>query len=87
MMIIYVTTILDIQISIHCANTLTISVTARSGGHSFEGYRIGGKNGIMVIDVKEFNQITINSEMKTAGFGIVIRKYGMSSDNIISAEM
>ncbi|CAG8783847.1 8672_t:CDS:1, partial [Racocetra fulgida] len=54
--IIYVTNILDIQLSIYCANTLKIPVTARSGGHSFEEYGNGGRNGVMVIDVKEFNQ-------------------------------
>ncbi|CAG8561690.1 8737_t:CDS:2, partial [Scutellospora calospora] len=124
--VIYVTKVSDIQISINCANALNISVTARSGGHSFEAYGNGGRNGVMVIDVKELNQITINNETNTAiigtgnrlgpiyytlyqagfllpagscpnvgigghatggGFGTVSRKYGMSSDNIISAEM
>ncbi|RIB21786.1 berberine and berberine like-domain-containing protein [Gigaspora rosea] len=67
--IIYVTKISDIQKSIHCANTLNITVVPRSGGHSFEEYGIGGKNGVMVIDVKEFNQITINVETNTAIIG------------------
>ncbi|RIB13787.1 Glucooligosaccharide oxidase [Gigaspora rosea] len=67
--IIYVTKISDIQRSIHCANTLNITVVPRSGGHSFEEYGIGGKNGVMVIDVKEFNQITINVETNTAIIG------------------
>ncbi|CAG8511838.1 17027_t:CDS:2 [Racocetra persica] len=124
--IIYVTNILDIQLSIYCANTLKIPVTARSGGHSFEEYGNGGRNGVMVIDVKEFNQVSIDKETNTAiigagnrlihiyrklnqagflfpagtcllvgiggyatggGYGFVARKYGMSSDNVISAEM
>ncbi|CAG8837781.1 13220_t:CDS:1, partial [Cetraspora pellucida] len=67
--IVYVTNILDIQLSIYCANTLNISVTARSGGHSFEEYGNGGRNGVMVIDVKEFNQVTINNETNTAIIG------------------
>ncbi|KAF0476756.1 FAD-binding domain-containing protein [Gigaspora margarita] len=124
--VIYATTISDIQKSIHCANTLNISATARSGGHSFEEYGNGGKNGVMVIDVQEFKQIDINFETKTAiigvgnrlgeiyhklnkfgylisagecinvglgghatggGFGWTGRKYGLASDNIVSAEM
>ncbi|CAG8523441.1 2846_t:CDS:2, partial [Dentiscutata heterogama] len=124
--VVYVAEILDIQKSIHCANSLNISVVARSGGHSFEGYGDGGKNGAMVIDVQGFNQIDINTETKTVvigtgnrlgpvyyklyqagflipagscanvgigghatggGFGVVARKYGLASDNIISAEM
>ncbi|KAF0431404.1 FAD-binding domain-containing protein [Gigaspora margarita] len=125
--VIYVTTISDIQKSIHCANTLNISVTARSGGHSYEEYGNGGRSGVMVIDVQEFNQININFETKKTavigtgnrlgtiyynlykagfllpagyclnvgigghatggGYGMVGRKYGMASDNIVSAEM
>ncbi|CAG8799240.1 21673_t:CDS:2, partial [Cetraspora pellucida] len=124
--IIYVTKILDIQISLYCANALNIPATARSGGHSYEEYGNGGRNGVMVIDVQKFNQIIINKETKTVvigtgnrlgpiyynlnkagflipggscpnvgigghatggGFGFVARKYGLSSDSIISAEM
>ncbi|CAG8536113.1 10374_t:CDS:2 [Gigaspora margarita] len=68
--VIYATTISDIQKSIHCANTLNISATARSGGHSFEEYGNGGKNGVMVIDVQEFKHIDINFETKTAIIGV-----------------
>ncbi|CAG8587210.1 5130_t:CDS:2, partial [Diversispora eburnea] len=120
--IIYVDNERDVATSIKCAKTLGIGITARSGGHSYESYGTGGKDGVIVVDVTNLNQILIDSNKKTAiigagqrlgpiyfalsekGFlipagtcpsvgiaghalGGVRRKFGLTSDNVISIQI
>lgn len=67
--IIYVANVKDVQISVNCATKLKIGITARSGGHSYEKYSTGGRDGVIVVDVMNLNSTTINSENKTAVIG------------------
>ncbi|CAG8565371.1 15160_t:CDS:2, partial [Acaulospora colombiana] len=124
--IVYITDVSDIQEVVNCGNTLGIPVVARSGGHSFEDYSLGGRDGVLVVDLKNLDQITIDASAHTAvigtgnrigkiyytlneagfliaagscpsvgiggqstggGYGFIGPKYGMASDNILSAEM
>ncbi|CAG8486577.1 15920_t:CDS:2 [Acaulospora colombiana] len=66
---IYISSAEDIQESINCANQLDIPVVARSGGHSYEDYSLGGRDGVLVIDVRELNQVTVDPESQTAVIG------------------
>ncbi|CAG8550120.1 6162_t:CDS:2 [Acaulospora colombiana] len=67
--IVYASSTNDVQISVKCATTLKIGVTARSGGHSYENYCLGGRNGILVVDMTDLNNINIDSKKKTAVIG------------------
>lgn len=68
--IIYVNNTKDIQEVVNCGNLLNITVVARSGGHSFEDYSLGGRDGVLVVDLKNFNKITIDSTAHTAVVGV-----------------
>ncbi|KAI5826540.1 FAD-binding domain-containing protein [Schizophyllum commune Tattone D] len=46
-----------------------IDVTARSGGHSYVAGGLGGKNGTLVVDTKNFNTIKIDEEANTVEVG------------------
>ncbi|CAG8501720.1 3162_t:CDS:2, partial [Acaulospora morrowiae] len=67
--VVYVTDVSDIQEVVNCGNKLGISVVARSGGHSFEDYSLGGKDGALVVDLKNLNQISIDPIAHTAVIG------------------
>ncbi|KAF0334033.1 FAD-binding domain-containing protein [Gigaspora margarita] len=58
--------ILDIQNTIKCGVKLNYPVVARSGGHSFESYSLGDKDCYLVIDLVNFNKVTINITSQTA---------------------
>ncbi|CAG8696017.1 12107_t:CDS:2, partial [Dentiscutata heterogama] len=64
--IVYAIDIDDVKNTVNCANSLNLTITARSGGHSYEKY---GTFGNVVVDVTKLNQIKINDEAKTAVIG------------------
>ncbi|KAF9439144.1 hypothetical protein BGZ76_010737 [Entomortierella beljakovae] len=61
----------DVQVAVKCAKAANVAVTPRSGGHSFEGYCVGGQNGALVLDLGALN--TVNVEGSTAKVGAGIR--------------
>ncbi|CAG8475906.1 7963_t:CDS:2 [Acaulospora morrowiae] len=67
--IVYAANVADVQESVNCGNQLGISVVARSGGHSYEDYSLGGRNGVLVVDVANFDQIVVDEESQTAVVG------------------
>ncbi|CAG8601657.1 8944_t:CDS:2 [Racocetra persica] len=114
----------DVSIAIQCGKNF--SIVARSGGHSFESYSIGSENCTLVVDLINFNEISIDEiaetvvvgagnrlgtlyyELNNSGFafpsgscvdvgvggiilgggeGLLARKFGMSSDNILDAKI
>ncbi|CAG8847102.1 14041_t:CDS:2, partial [Gigaspora margarita] len=116
----------DVQSAIQCAAELNIPTVARSGGHSYEGYSLGGKDCSLVISLVNFNNITIDTISQTAvigtgislqplyykvqehmfafpggtcpdagvgglmmggGMGFLSHRFGMSSDNILDAQI
>ncbi|KAG0055563.1 hypothetical protein BGZ83_008174 [Gryganskiella cystojenkinii] len=52
-----------------CAVLHNVSIAPRSGGHSFEGYSGGGKNGSLVIDLNLFQQFVIDHDTGIATVG------------------
>ena len=46
-----------------------MDITARSGGHSYEKYSLGGRNNVLVVDLTNINHIEIDSNAKTAKIG------------------
>ncbi|KAG0346827.1 hypothetical protein BG004_000748 [Podila humilis] len=110
--------------AIQCAALFNVAVAPRGGGHSFEGYCEGGKDGALVIDVNNFQQFSVDHNTAIAtigagtrlgpmysrlwysgnymipagvcpsvgvsghalggGVGVLARKYGMLTQNIVS---
>ncbi|CAO3568871.1 unnamed protein product [Mortierella alpina] len=58
----------NVAAAIRCAAAYGVSVAPRSGGHSYEGYSVGGKDGSLVIDLKHFQQFSVDS---TSGVAII----------------
>ncbi|KAF7523151.1 hypothetical protein G7054_g11872 [Neopestalotiopsis clavispora] len=48
--------------AVACAGQNEISVQARSGGHSYASYGLGGVDGAMIVDLQNFNSVTMASE-------------------------
>ncbi|CAG8595662.1 411_t:CDS:2 [Ambispora gerdemannii] len=67
--LVYASDIADVQKAVKCAATSKLNVAPRSGGHSYESYSLGGKDGALVIDLGGLNQITIDDAAKTARIG------------------
>ncbi|RIB20231.1 Glucooligosaccharide oxidase [Gigaspora rosea] len=64
--IVYTKTVTDVQLSVYCASSLNMSISARSGGHSYEKYSSAGA---IVVDITNLNKIDINSTANTAVIG------------------
>ncbi|KAF8988419.1 glucooligosaccharide oxidase [Cyathus striatus] len=46
-----------------------LRVVARSGGHSYIANGLGGQNNVVVVDMKNFNTVTVDSSTSTAVIG------------------
>jgi FAD/FMN-containing dehydrogenase len=66
----------DVQASVKCAYNAGIKVTVKSGGHSYGAY---GLDGSMVIDMLEFQNVTVDSTTNIASVGAGIRLGNMAS--------
>ena len=53
----------------HFTNSRICIVNARSGGHSYAGYGLGGVNGHLVIDLLKIKDIVVDQETGTAVVG------------------
>ncbi|KAF8985098.1 hypothetical protein BGZ46_005881 [Entomortierella lignicola] len=60
----------DVQTAVRCAKNSNIPVAPRSGGHSYEGYSIGGQNGSLVIDLSALSSVTVQGNQAIVGGGI-----------------
>ncbi|KAG0229210.1 hypothetical protein BGW41_003150 [Actinomortierella wolfii] len=59
----------DVAAAIQCATAFNVSIAPRSGGHSFEGYCGGGRNGSLVIDLSNFQQFSLDESTGIATVG------------------
>jgi hypothetical protein len=50
----------DVTNSILCAVQAGLTVQAKGGGHSYASYSTGGKNGSLIIEMQNFNSITVD---------------------------
>lgn len=48
--------------AVACAGQNDIHVQARSGGHSYASYGLGGTDGAMIVDLQNFNNVTMESD-------------------------
>ncbi|KAJ2975158.1 hypothetical protein NQ176_g5673 [Zarea fungicola] len=59
----------DAAAAIKCAATNGVAIAPRSGGHSYEGYSEGGRDGALVIDLDQFMQFSIDNNTGIATIG------------------
>ncbi|KAK2594478.1 hypothetical protein QQS21_007825 [Conoideocrella luteorostrata] len=59
----------DAAAAIKCAAASKVAVAPRSGGHSYEGYSIGGRDGALVIDLNLLQHFAVNKETRVATIG------------------
>jgi hypothetical protein len=52
-----------------CASTNGVKVSARSGGHSYAAYGLGGQDGNLIIDLRNMTEITLNTTDNTVVSG------------------
>jgi len=52
------TSVADVQVAVKCGASTQTPVVARSGGHSYAAYGLGGQDGSLVIDLSALKNIT-----------------------------
>ena len=55
-------TVRHVQDAVVCANQNGAKVQAKSGGHSYASYSSGGQNGSVIINLENFQEITLNDQ-------------------------
>ncbi|KAF9113993.1 hypothetical protein BGX27_000386 [Mortierella sp. AM989] len=64
----------DVQTAVKCAKLANFAVTPRSGGHSFEGYCIGGQDGALVLDLAGLSSVKVSGSKAKVGAGVRLGK-------------
>jgi hypothetical protein len=62
-------TVEDVQNAVKCGVQSKIRVTAKSGGHSYAAHGLGGEDGHLVVDMRQFNSVTVDAAAHTAVIG------------------
>lgn len=62
----YRTTVEQVQTVVTCGASLGLPVVARSGGHSYAGYGLGGVDGALVCDLSELKDIQLDGQGSVA---------------------
>jgi len=70
----------EVSIAVQCARIYKVKVAARSGGHSYGGYNLGGKDGSLVIDLLNFHQIKVNEDTGVAEVGPAARVGNLATE-------
>ncbi|KAF9926179.1 hypothetical protein FBU30_004180 [Linnemannia zychae] len=68
--IVMATSAADVQTAVKCAKASNVAVAPRSGGHSFEGYSIGGQDGSLVLDITGMSSVVVTGNKAKVGSGI-----------------
>jgi FAD/FMN-containing dehydrogenase len=62
-------TVQDVQNAVTCGAKNGVQVTAKSGGHSYGSHGLGGENGHLIVDMRNFNSVTVDQAAQTAVIG------------------
>lgn len=60
------TTVAHIQAAVSCAAKVGVKVNAKSGGHSYASFGLGGENGHLVVQLDRMNQVTYDKTSQIA---------------------
>ncbi|KAJ7535686.1 hypothetical protein O6H91_12G042700 [Diphasiastrum complanatum] len=66
---VFPTTVAQVQNAVGCAEQLGIGISPRGGGHSYEDYSLGGRDGVIVVDMTGFTDISYNKAAGTVRVG------------------
>ncbi|GAA6064225.1 hypothetical protein JCM10212_000372 [Sporobolomyces blumeae] len=64
--LIHPTTPAQIGSALQCASAASVPVSARSGGHSYASYGLGGTDGALVVDLSKFKSISVDGQGKAS---------------------
>ena len=59
----------QVQAAVRCATKYGVKVNPRSGGHSYASHSIGGEDGHLVVDLKYFNSVKLDTKTNVATVG------------------
>jgi hypothetical protein len=62
-------TVGHIQSAVGCAVQLGLSISPKSGGHSYASHGLGGEDGHLMVDLKYWNNISLNTTTGVATIG------------------
>jgi FAD/FMN-containing dehydrogenase len=62
-------TVKHVQDAVACGVKNGVLVTAKSGGHSYGAHGLGGEDGHLIIDVRQFKNVTVDQKAHTAVVG------------------
>lgn len=63
------TTVKHVQDAVACGAANNVQVTAKSGGHSYGSHGLGGEDGHLIVDMRNFNSVTVDQGAQTAVIG------------------
>jgi FAD/FMN-containing dehydrogenase len=63
------TTVKHVQDAVACGAANGILVTAKSGGHSYASHGLGGEDGHLIVDMRTFNNVSLDASGDTATIG------------------
>jgi FAD binding domain len=72
------TTPQQVSDSVTCAAAAGAKVQAKSGGHSYASFSSGGQDGSLIVDLQEFNSISVDSTTFIAAVGGGVRLGNMA---------
>lgn len=62
-------TVEHVQAAVICAVDLDVSISARGGGHSYAAHGLGGEDNHLVLDMKNFNSVALDTGTNVASIG------------------
>lgn len=62
-------TVAQVQAAVSCGAKLGITVSPKSGGHSYASHGIGGEDGHLMVDLKYWNNVTLDTTSGIATIG------------------
>ncbi|KUJ24620.1 FAD-binding domain-containing protein [Mollisia scopiformis] len=63
------TTVAQVQAAVSCGAKLNIPVSPKGGGHSYASHGLGGEDGHLVVDMKYFTSVEVDSTTQIASIG------------------
>ena len=59
----------QVAAAVSCAASLNVTVSARSGGHSYASHGLGGENGHLMLDLRNMRSVIVDEETGIAEVG------------------